>query len=65
MHAVRAHKHRLLLEAVMNDVLYMQRNGEIESRILYIDANRRSDPRDSENSFFASPLTSRSVTLWV
>jgi hypothetical protein len=41
----------------------MQRNGEIESRILYIDANERSDPRDSENSL--QSLTSRSVTLWV
>jgi hypothetical protein len=29
---------------MIDDVLYMQRNGEIESRILYIDANERSDP---------------------
>ena len=33
--------------AMIDDVLYMQRNGEIETRILYVDANERSDPRDS------------------
>lgn len=36
---------------MIDDVVYMQRHGEVESRILYIDAEERTNPADSSSDF--------------